>query len=177
MSSSLILKQNLSYFPFCKMILIDFAGLNFILDHEIMCPRSSNIHLPSGTDLALTVMSSMKALVGGCRIPEIVTGPRLIFYAVLTIKFIAAEKRMTEMVHPVTIPTSRRCHDACSLTLCSASCNCQSSVSTVSETSKGTWYFFSIRSTSLCGTVPYALAKSNHKTVRSPLVVFASLMS
>ena len=33
------------------------------------------------------------------------------FSAVLAIKFIAAERRMTELVHPVTIPTSRRFHD------------------------------------------------------------------
>ncbi|KAH3789706.1 hypothetical protein DPMN_167893 [Dreissena polymorpha] len=34
------------------------------------CSKSSNIHLPSGTDLDVDVMSSMKALDGDWRIPE-----------------------------------------------------------------------------------------------------------
>ncbi|KAH3886258.1 hypothetical protein DPMN_010260 [Dreissena polymorpha] len=56
-------------------------------------------------------MSSMKALVGGCHIPEKVIVPRLIFSAVFNIRFIAAEKRMTEVIQPVTIQAMRLCHE------------------------------------------------------------------
>ncbi|KAH3832536.1 hypothetical protein DPMN_105826 [Dreissena polymorpha] len=112
MSSQLILKRNRSCtFPVFRTKLLDLADLNLILDHEIKSSKSSNMHLHSGTDLGVIVMSSMEALVGDWRIPKMLIGPRVIFSAFSTHKFIAAEKRMTEIVQPVTILTSRRCHD------------------------------------------------------------------
>ncbi|KAH3886257.1 hypothetical protein DPMN_010259 [Dreissena polymorpha] len=51
MSFSLILKRNQSCtFLFFRTKLLDLTGMNFILDHEISRSKSSNIHLPSGSD-------------------------------------------------------------------------------------------------------------------------------
>lgn len=44
--------------------LLDLDGLNFILIAMVSPTRSSKIHLPSGTDLVVSVRSSMEALTG-----------------------------------------------------------------------------------------------------------------
>ena len=61
------------------------------------------------TDDVVTVISSMYALNGGSRIPDFTLGPRHSTSADLIIIFIAREKRVAYIVHPVIIPLSSLC--------------------------------------------------------------------
>lgn len=166
MRSSPILKRNWSCtHPFLSTMLLDFAGLNSIPVPAIILHRSSRIHRPSGNDLAIMVRSSMNALTGACWIPLARTAPLLGFSTVLTKRFIAAANKMTEMVHPVTMPFSYRCQPVVKspqvnriLKRLKYSCRrCW--------TFPGTWYACSVRSTSLWGTVPYASDISSHRYI------------
>lgn len=67
------------------------------------------IHLDPSTVVVVTVRSSMKALIGGCPIPDLLRGPLHYDSADLTRMFITSMKRVTELVHPMMIPTSNRC--------------------------------------------------------------------
>lgn len=62
-----------------------------------------------GTVVTVMVRSSMKALIGGCRAPDLVNGPLHSTSADFTTMFMARKKRVTEMVQPVMIPFSNRC--------------------------------------------------------------------
>ena len=64
----------------------------------------SGIYLPSSTDLVVTVILSMNALIGGNLIPDFVVGSLSCFFTHFTSKFIVAQNRITEIVKPVTIP-------------------------------------------------------------------------
>lgn len=55
------------------------------------------------------VRLSMKALIGGNRNPDLVSGRLHSPSAVVTTIFVASAKRMTEMVQPVMIPFSSLC--------------------------------------------------------------------
>ena len=99
------------------------------------------------TVIVVSVISSMNALPGGWRTPDFIQGPLLFFSTDFTIIFIAAENRITDIVQPITIPTSKRCHAVVkSFTVnfsirLSKKCSCFS------------WYISSVNSTSLSGTV------------------------
>ena len=88
---------------------LDLAGLKHILAQEMSFSRLWSIHLPPGTDVVVTVRSSMNALMGGCRMPDLDRGPLYSVSAALTTMFMARAKRLTEMVHPIIIPFSSRC--------------------------------------------------------------------
>lgn len=54
---------------------LDFLVLKFILAHAMNCSSPHRLYLHPGDNLAVTVMSSMNALMGGCWIPDLVIGP------------------------------------------------------------------------------------------------------
>ncbi|XP_051538700.1 cadherin-7-like [Myxocyprinus asiaticus] len=54
---------------------LNLAGLKLILAHEMSLSSPCKIHLAPGTDVAVTVRSSMNALIGGCRTPDLDKGP------------------------------------------------------------------------------------------------------
>ena len=56
------------------------------------------------------VRCSMKALMGGCRTPDLVRGPLHSTSAEFNSIFMASAKRITEIVHPVMIPFSSLIH-------------------------------------------------------------------
>lgn len=60
-------------FPFLKTKDLDLAGLNFFLAQQMSPSRPWRSHLHPGTDV--TVRSSMNALIRGCRVPDLGTGP------------------------------------------------------------------------------------------------------
>lgn len=59
--------------------------------------RPRRIHLHSGTDVVVTVRSSIKALMGGCRIPVLDRGPLHSTSATFTNTFKARANRITEI--------------------------------------------------------------------------------
>ncbi len=61
------------------------------------------------TDFAMIARSSIKALIGACWNPLASTAPHLGFSTDMTKRFIIAANKITEMVHLVTMPISRRC--------------------------------------------------------------------
>lgn len=90
--------------PFFSTIALDLTGLKLILSQEMSFSRSWNIHLPPGTDVVLTVRLFIKALIGGCQMPELDRGPLHSASADLVAMFMARPKRLTEMAHLVIIP-------------------------------------------------------------------------
>lgn len=110
MSSSPILKQKRSWtWHFLRTRLLHFNGLNSILAPAMILHKSSGIHLPSGTDLTVIISSSINALTEVCLMPLARTTPLLSFSTALTRRFIAAENRITETIHPVTMSFSKHC--------------------------------------------------------------------
>lgn len=87
---------------------LDLAGLKLILAQEMSFSRHWRIPLPPATDDAVTVRSSIKALIGSCSIPDLDKGPLHSFSAILTSIFMAKVKRITEMVCLI-IPFSSWC--------------------------------------------------------------------
>ena len=106
--STLQWKQS-SILPFFRTRLCDFACLDDILAQVNTRSWSSSIHLLSITVLAVTVMSSMNALVSVNLTPDFVVGPLLYISTDLRSWFIALPNSMTEMVHPATIPPLSCC--------------------------------------------------------------------
>ena len=53
----------------------------------------------------------MNALIGGCLVPDLETGPRHSFSADFAIRFMARVNSETEMVQPVMIPFSSICQE------------------------------------------------------------------
>lgn len=105
-----IRKRNLSTtFPRLRTMDLDFVGLKLILAQRISFSRPCRIHQHPGTDVVVTVKSSMKARIGGCRIPDLDKGPLQSVSAALTSMFMARANRMTEIVQPVMIPFLSRC--------------------------------------------------------------------
>lgn len=103
-------KRNLSAsFPFFRTIALDLVGLKLILAQEMRFSRPWSIHLAPGADVVVTVRSSIKALMGGCRVPDLDRGPLHSVSAALTTMFMATAKRLTEIVHPVIMPFSSLC--------------------------------------------------------------------
>lgn len=56
------------------------------------------------------VMSSIKPVIGGWQVPDLIIGPLDSFPAAVISRFIALTDKMGEMVQPITIPFSRSCH-------------------------------------------------------------------
>lgn len=84
-------------------------GCGYALLAQLMSFSSPwNIHLLPETDVVVTVGSSMKALIGGCRTPDLIKGPLHSTSADLKIMFMVRAKRMTEMVQHVIMPFSSR---------------------------------------------------------------------
>lgn len=96
------------------------------------------------------------------------------FSADLMRRFIAAENEITEIMQPVTMPTSSLCHSVVK----SPQVKRMQKLSQLHCKSfwkrSGTWQVFNIKSTNLRGIVPYAFVKSSHRTARSPWLFFAS---
>ncbi|XP_029985493.1 glutamyl aminopeptidase [Sphaeramia orbicularis] len=95
--------------PFFRTRDLDLVGLKLILAQEMSRSSPWRSHLQPGTEVAITVRSSINALMGGCRVPDLDKGPLHSTSADFTIMFIAREKSGTEIVQPVIIPFSRRC--------------------------------------------------------------------
>ncbi len=95
--------------PFFKPRDLDLAGLKLILAHRMRRWSPWSSHLHPGTEAAVTVRSSIKALMGGCRVPDLDMGPLHFTSADLTIMFMARAKSGTEIVQPVMMPFSSRC--------------------------------------------------------------------
>ena len=106
----LILKMVFNGFPFLITKLLDFAGLNFIRAQVNMATRSSRVNLPCCMVLAMIVISSMNARVGGCTVPDLDIAPLLRFSVLLMRKFTVSAKIITDIVQPVIMPISRSCH-------------------------------------------------------------------
>jgi len=84
-------------------------SLKIIRAQVISSSRPFKIHLLPGTDVIVTVRSSIKALMDGCLTLDLVSGPLHSTSAAFTSMFMAREKRITEMV-PVMIPFLSLCH-------------------------------------------------------------------
>lgn len=65
----------LATFPFFRARYLDFAGLKFILAHEMTHSSPWRSHLHPGMDVVVTIMSSMNALKGGWQVPDLDIGP------------------------------------------------------------------------------------------------------
>lgn len=104
MSTRLNRKQS-DTLSFLKTKDLEFAGLNFILAQQISRSRPWRSHRHPGTDVVVTVRSSMNALIRGCRVPDRDTGHTT--SADLTSIFIARVNRDTDIVQPVKMPFSR----------------------------------------------------------------------
>lgn len=103
-------KRNLSTtFPRFRTMDLDFVGLKLILAQRISFSRPCRIHLHPGTDVVVTLKSSIKARIGGCRTQDLDKGPRHSVSAAFTNIFMARANRITEIVQPVMIPFSSRC--------------------------------------------------------------------
>lgn len=99
-------KQNRSIiFSFFKTNELDFAGLTLILAHEMSLLTPWRSHL--GTDVVVTLRSSMNALIGGCQEPDLENGLLRSTSTDFTSKFMANANRDTEIVPPVMIPFCR----------------------------------------------------------------------
>lgn len=95
-------KQHLSTtFPLLSMKDLDFSGLKHILAQVMSFSRPWGIHLLLGMDVVVTIRSSMKAHIGGCRTPNLVMGP---LHSTSDDMFMTRANRMAEMVHPATMP-------------------------------------------------------------------------
>lgn len=104
-------KKNFSVtYPFFNTRDLDFAGLKLMHAKVISSSRPFRIHLLPRTDAVVTVRSFMKALIGGCWIPDFEKGPLHCTSADFTSMFMASAKRITEMVHLVIIPFLSSCH-------------------------------------------------------------------
>lgn len=96
-------------YPFFRTRDQDWAGLKLILAQEMSRSSPWRSHLHPGTDIVITVKSSIKALIGGCWVPDLDLSPLHSTSADLTIMFMAGEKRVTKTIQPVIIPFSRQC--------------------------------------------------------------------
>ncbi|CAF88673.1 unnamed protein product, partial [Tetraodon nigroviridis] len=85
----------------------DFPGLKRMRAQVISLSKPWRIHRHP---IVVTVRSSMNALMGGWRMPDLVLGPLHSGSADLASMFMARANIITEMVHPVMIPLSSRCH-------------------------------------------------------------------
>ena len=83
---------------------LDFVGLNAILAHATVSYNAVSIHLAWTWVSVVIVRSSMKPLFGSCLILLEVFDPLVSLSPALMIIFVAITNRITEMVHPVTIP-------------------------------------------------------------------------
>lgn len=75
-------------FPLLITILLDFLGLNFIRIHVATSSRAFRIHLACTWVEAVIVRSSIKPLIGGCRMPDSIVGPLDSFPAAVMSRFI-----------------------------------------------------------------------------------------
>ena len=96
--------------PFLVISYLDFLGLNAILAHATVSSNAVSIHLAWIWVSVVIVRSSMKPLFGGCLMLLDVFGPLVSLSPALMIIFIPITNRITEMVHPVTIPFCSGCH-------------------------------------------------------------------
>lgn len=78
-------------------IYLDFVDLKLIPAQPMSFSRPRRIHLHSGTDVVVIVRSSIKALMGGCRIPVLDRGPLHSTSATFTNTFKARANRITEI--------------------------------------------------------------------------------
>lgn len=102
-------KQNRSIiFSFFKTNELDFAGLTLILAHEMSLLTPWRSH--PGTDVVVTLRSSMNALIRGCQEPDLENGLLHSTSTDFTSKFMANANRDTEIVPPVMTPFCRWCH-------------------------------------------------------------------
>ena len=68
-------KRNLSTTrPFFSTNDLDLLGLKLILAHAMSFSRPWRIHLVPGTEDVVMVRSSIKALIGGCLVPDLSLG-------------------------------------------------------------------------------------------------------
>ena len=67
-------------------------------------------HLSPTVDVVVIVILSKSALIGGCLIPDLVTGPLHSNSAVFINRFIACVNKVAEMVQPVIMSLSGLCH-------------------------------------------------------------------
>ncbi len=100
------------------------SGLSWLKVHSGPTDEAFCRHLQPGTDVVVTVRSSINTLIGGCRTPDRVSGPLYSTSADLTSIFIAKANKITESDQMRSLVIS------------------------------GTWCRISEVSTSLCGTDP-----------------------
>ncbi len=93
-------------FPFLTTRDQYLAGLKSMRAQLMRHSKPSGIHLQPGADVVVTVRSSIYALVGGCHVPDLVSGPLHSTFADFTNIFMAKANNITEMVHPVIMPFS-----------------------------------------------------------------------
>ena len=96
--------------PFCMIRDLDFLGLKVILAHNAASSSARSIHLAWMCVSVVMVRSPIKPLVGGCLILLAVLGPLVSLSPALMIMFMPMTKRITEIVHPVTMPFCSFCH-------------------------------------------------------------------
>ena len=83
---------------------LDFAGFKFIWAQLKRRSRPWRIRLQPGTDVIVTVRSSINALIGGCRISELVSWPLHSTSADFTNISIAKANNITEIACTVIMP-------------------------------------------------------------------------
>ncbi len=96
--------------PFFRTKDQNLAGLKLILAHVMSLSNPWRSHRHPGTDVAMTIQLSMKALIGGWQVPDLSRGPLYSTSAALTNMFIPKANKDTDMEQPVMMLFSRQCH-------------------------------------------------------------------
>ena len=87
---------------------LHLASLNVILANVASLSRPLRTQRHLGTDVAVTVTSSIKARIGSWRMPDLDRGPLHSTSTALT--SIVKANSVIDMVQPVMMPFSRCCH-------------------------------------------------------------------
>ena len=97
--------------PLTMEMLRDFDGFIFMRAQLMFSSSFPSSFLVHGAVVVRVVMSSIKALRGGRRVPKLSRCPPTTHFDARMITSIAIVKARGEMVHPAMMPTSKDCQD------------------------------------------------------------------
>ena len=147
---------------------LNLAGLNFILAHAISFSRMHRIHLLPITNIVVTVRSSVYALIRGWCTSVFIISPQHSIYG-------QGKESSWECTASNDTPLK-------SMPVGNYLPRGDSHLKIIIKQPRinllilpGTWCFFRAFATNLCRMELYAFTRSNHKTVRSPLLSLVSL--
>lgn len=81
-------------------------GMKLMRAYTMILSNPCRIHPAPGTAVVVTMSSSLKALMGGCLTPSLLSGPLHSVSAPLANMFTVSVKRVADMVQPLIMPTS-----------------------------------------------------------------------